>query len=422
MRLLPVLACCLWLGLTPGLHAGLHQTLEPPFPRNPDCNAFFRQLMYLRDFGPSDPKLNKDDSPQRKQYFTIIAQLKQKQEQGPLSAEEIVNLSQCLIRVRGTANEPAKYLLEALDVLKPASLQHPKHFAIHANLGTAFHMLGSPDDLQRAKDYLEEAVHLAPPEWKAFEETHLRLVRVRLRAAQQPRDHNLGGRSMTEPEPDQIFHPDPRVRLRFVGPSGQWEVGKLAAEELAKLPGGSLALATEHVQQLLIWMPYDARLVWLLGELANAQGQIGAARIALDNASYNNPGLSGIRSRLRKLETWLQWQDVLSRSTVGAEGWLAQNIGGGLLLATPGDGAAVAPWCGNAKANLKMAGAEDFPDLTGGGNGPDQGNGGGPRELLQWTMKHWLLTAFGLLLILLLLAFQYREWRRRRSRKAATST
>src|SRR5262249_9699783 len=55
---------------------------------------------------------------------------------------------------------------------------------------------------------------------------------------------------------------------RFVGESGAFEVGTLAVAEKAKLPPDALDI----VQQLLVWLPDDLRLYWLLGELYNARG------------------------------------------------------------------------------------------------------------------------------------------------------
>ena len=60
---------------------------------------------------------------------------------------------------------------------------------------------------------------------------------------------------------------------RFVGPSGKYEAGKMADAERAKLPADAIAT----VQQLLLWFPEDTRLLWLLGELYNATGDIRSA-------------------------------------------------------------------------------------------------------------------------------------------------
>ena len=57
--------------------------------------------------------------------------------------------------------------------------------------------------------------------------------------------------------------------VRFIGESGKYEADKLATTEQKKLPPNALAI----VQQLLLWLPDDPRLYWLLGELLNAEGK-----------------------------------------------------------------------------------------------------------------------------------------------------
>jgi hypothetical protein len=73
--------------------------------------------------------------------------------------------------------------------------------------------------------------------------------------------------------------------LRFVGDSGKFEVGKIAAAEKAKLPPNAILI----VQQLLIWMPDDQRLFWLLGELLNADGNIEGAKTVFSDFPRNSP-------------------------------------------------------------------------------------------------------------------------------------
>src|SRR5581483_10133907 len=54
--------------------------------------------------------------------------------------------------------------------------------------------------------------------------------------------------------------------VRFLTEDGSFAVGRIAKAEKAKLPKD----AVEIVEQLLIWMPSDQRLLWLLGEVMNA--------------------------------------------------------------------------------------------------------------------------------------------------------
>ena len=87
-----------------------------------------------------------------------------------------------------------------------------------------------------------------------------------LLSRRQPTKHPLGD------DVDALFG-EPGKPLRFVGESGKYEAGKLAAAEAAKLPKDSL----EIVEQLVLWLPQDMRLNWLLGELFNSEGDVEAA-------------------------------------------------------------------------------------------------------------------------------------------------
>jgi len=66
--------------------------------------------------------------------------------------------------------------------------------------------------------------------------------------------------------------------VRYTGESGKYEPGKIAAAEAKKLP----ADATSVVQQLALWLPADARLLWQLAELANAHGDVRTAAAIMD--------------------------------------------------------------------------------------------------------------------------------------------
>ena len=70
--------------------------------------------------------------------------------------------------------------------------------------------------------------------------------------------------------------------LRFVNDKGQYEPGRLADSERAKLPPDALAI----VQQMLFWYPGDTRLLWLLGELYAAEGNLDAAFQIFDACTW----------------------------------------------------------------------------------------------------------------------------------------
>src|SRR5207244_12411947 len=90
---------------------------------------------------------------------------------------------------------------------------------------------------------LQDAVRLAPPRWKPFEEAQLKLVRLR------------------QKEPKNTLAIDDLFGIP-IGP-----------EARKKLPADDVAV----VQQLAVWLPGDGRLLWLLAELADAHGDVRTA-------------------------------------------------------------------------------------------------------------------------------------------------
>jgi len=177
------------------------------------------------------------------------------------SADELADLGALHMRM----GQPEK----AIGVLRAANRTHPEHFRIAANLGTAWQQSG---DLAQAAAALEEAVRLAPKEHKAVEELHLKLVRGRLME-----------KKGTAPF-DDLF-----------GASFSGEAGTMGAKEKAKLPANALAL----VQELALLLPFDARLLWHLAELANAHGDVRTAANLLDGAVVEL-GLSNEVARTRR--------------------------------------------------------------------------------------------------------------------------
>lgn len=163
-----------------------------------------------------------------------------------LDPDEAADLGALLVRL----GRPDK----AVTVLRAALEAEPLHFRLAANLGTAWQLAG---DLTQAQAALEQAVALAPGRHDRAERLHLRLVR--LRAAGKAGLDDLFG-------------------VRYVGESGRFEPGSLAAAEAKRLPAAALALA----QQLALWLPHDARLLWQLAELANAHGDLATANALFD--------------------------------------------------------------------------------------------------------------------------------------------
>ncbi len=247
-RLLALLA--LALALAPPARAGLYYSGEQfaELPSRP--SGFLTDHRALRAAGYARP--DGLPSPLRGDYLAAADRLEKLAKARALTADEIADLGAIHIRL-GKADK-------ALNVLAPAVRKFPEHFRIAANLGTAFQLTG---DLERAATQLEEAVRLAPAKLKPFEQVHLKLVRLRLKE----------GKAANQPATvDDLFG------VKYVGASGAPEANALADVEKKKLPDDALVV----VQQLALWLPADARLLWQLGELCNALGDVRSAAAALD--------------------------------------------------------------------------------------------------------------------------------------------
>jgi hypothetical protein len=124
-------------------------------------------------------------------------------------------------------------------------------------------------------------------EWvKVVERAQLKVVQLRLREGQG----RTSGRQTAPTEVDELFP------VRFVGPDGSYQAGTIANAEKAKLPANAVAV----VQQLLLWMPEDTRLYWLLGELYNARGELEAAdRVFEECVGPRRAGTPGLREHRR---------------------------------------------------------------------------------------------------------------------------
>ncbi len=222
-----------------------------PLPFEP----FRLQLVDLIKIG-----IPETESKQRTDYLTLREELQKKERAGTATVADRVNLGACLLRL----NEP----VQAIEVLRQATVLDRRNFQAAANLATAYQMAGewTPafSSLRNALDlWPAEAAGLSPQQlawYKRAEEYHLKLIRARAREALG----QLPGQQKPPTTVDDLFG------VRFVGPSGKYEAGQLDPAEQQKLPPDAVAI----VQQLLIWLPQDTRLYWLLGELLNARGDV----------------------------------------------------------------------------------------------------------------------------------------------------
>jgi hypothetical protein len=224
------------LALPAAATAGLHYSGETPAEFPSQWRGFLLDHRALRLAGVP-PAPGAPLHLLREQYEDAAAKLEATAKKRVLTADESADLGALYVRL----GRPAK----AIEVLRPSQRDHPDHFRTAANLGTAWQLQG---DLNEAARPLREAVRLAPPNWKPFEEAHLKLIRLRLEE------------SKNSAKPDDLFGLPINVESR------------------KKLPANDVAI----VQQLALWLPADARLLWLLGELANAHGDVRTAAAILE--------------------------------------------------------------------------------------------------------------------------------------------
>jgi tetratricopeptide (TPR) repeat protein len=240
------LTVCLF-GLSP-LRAGLYYSSESFAELPSQWRGFLLDQRQLRTIAVR-PANGRPAGPIRKHYEGEAERLSNLARQRKLTGDEAADLGALMVRL----GEPSR----AVEVLRAAQNDNPKHFHLAANLGTAWQVQG---DLTQAAAALEQALRLAPRSLRSAEQLHLKLVRLRNRSAADA------------PALDDLFG------VQYVGPSGEFEAGRLAEAQRKRLPPDAIAL----VQQLALWLPADGLLLWQLAELAGANGDFATAAAMLD--------------------------------------------------------------------------------------------------------------------------------------------
>ncbi len=283
-----VLACLLApAGSTWG---GVYITAEKaPFPLP---TAFDKVKYHLGDLLMVDDRAQRPgtdpskDSLRDKILKRVETELEPRRKSRELSLLERVDLSGCYIRL-GRHNEARTLLTEVLDE-GPQKVKDdaPERFLLLANLAAAY-FDGNNELLGRALLKQKEAIAAAPdkppvPGWTPEQWDHYRIAeRYFLKLLERRYAESVRGKAANWKTVDALFD-----KVQFVGPSGEYEAGKLSAESLHELPRDALPI----VVQLLYWLPNDSRLYWLYGELLNAEGQVNDAYSVL-NDLVGNRGL-----------------------------------------------------------------------------------------------------------------------------------
>ena len=392
-----VLTCLLLL--TMPLQAGVYivgEKLEPVA----DLAEFPTQLRFLRGYGPPDVTMKGTPTTQRSDFLAKVQALRTK---GKLTPDEQANLGGYLLYLKQTSPRQPPYE-EAVAVMEPALHANPRHFALAANLGTAYQLTGRLDAAERC---LQTAVDLAPAPQREMEQLHLRLVQRRLR-------ENLG--RSTQPDLDLLFG-KAAAPFRFTDARGNWNYGDLAASELDKLPNKSAAEATRQIEQLLVWLPDDGRLHWQLAEWAlvmkNQKLALELFHDSVDTFRLSHPSLKQRRANVQEAS---HWRSLLSSfaNKRQPEVWIVQTLGQSLVPYLSPDAV--------SQSLIEVASAMPAKQSLIAGNDLML-NDRPPKPEIPFVMQpwHWALIVLGSILAVFMLYWQLSEWftRLTKSRKSA---
>lgn len=176
--------------------------------------------------------------------------------------------------------------IRAIERLTPEARSRTPNYLLLANLAHAHALAsGTPADWQTALSRFADALDCDPPapppgtspeqlKWQMrVDRTHYRLW-LRLRKEEAEKRPPVP----TQP-PDAVFETADRQPIRF------WE----GEAEAAKLPPDAVAVA----QQLALWSPGDVKLLWTLGEVYLASGDVRAAvklyEMCADGRKFGGP-------------------------------------------------------------------------------------------------------------------------------------
>ncbi len=271
--------------LCPLGRAGLYLPVEKDSWRLPLKIRHFRLLLDDRQgiVILLDPNLDPKVKPPF--YATQIVKnkesLKKKYTDGQLTLDEGVSLGGYYILL-GESDK-------AIPVLEDMQKRDRKNFMLMANLSMAYNAQGLFD---RADAYQAEVVSRSvwPSKYLGWPQERLRwqlrVEQFHLMLERQRRKENAllppGVAGNSELRLDSLF-----PGARFAGPDDKYAAGLPDTETEDALPPDAAAI----VQQLLLWLPQDDRLQWLLAEVYNAQGDPQDAESLM--SKLVNKGLSG---------------------------------------------------------------------------------------------------------------------------------
>jgi hypothetical protein len=380
------------LGLASPAAAGVYNTLES-YPNLPPekVPSYVRQLrgIAVPPKGPLDP------GSMRAAVLQLTAKLEADQRNGTLSTVDRINLGACYIR-----------LGQHRDAIRLLSAGDQRHFLIQANLASAYFLNG---DLEVALRHQQRALDLWPVVWATWrpgqvlwyrqcERIFLRLLTARQAAGRLGRNR--------EPDLDPIFG-----RVKFVGPSGEYEAGQVTREVLDQLPPNAYGITL----QLAMWYPQDWQLYWLLAELLNASGEvIPAAEMIVEMVDSNVLPSRVLLQHRKVLLPAAKLQETLrSRNNYHLLLSIFAAVPSG-TLPPPGVGAiAHQGFAAMPLAIAPLANQPPVPPVPPSDSGTQAATPFAPRQP-PFSWQHVTVAFVFGFLVAALLAFQWQEWRRRR--------
>ena len=248
--------------------AGIYNTADKPDETqlSPDMRKFSGVLGDLRTIALA----KSDRNPPLRIRYILMETLGRKGAAELKSLEQQLDYSTVLIR-RGKADE-------AIQLLRPLTDKDPNNFLVWSHLATAYHLSGNKEFGNQAGDSMREALRLWPKRWDDVElQRKVDLERTGWDQGtfdwyRKCEDHfNLFLKLRRKPQTtlalDSLFTDAAKKPVRFVDEAGKYAPGRIPGTERDKLPDDAI----EIVEQLLVWMPNDIALYWLLAELLNAR-------------------------------------------------------------------------------------------------------------------------------------------------------
>lgn len=255
-----------------GAQAGIYNTTETDDIRlSTDISQFRDTLVKVRSIGFDKVDF---DNILRKRY--LLNEALGGTTPAGLTLEQKLDYSAVLLR--------RKKFQQAIDFLAPIARQHPEIFLFDCHLAMAYWLSGQQGNDRRAIEILSQALSKKswPENFHDLTEEQRNFLLTSMGWNEGPYDFyrtaelhllKLMKQRLAEPAGtpfetvDAIFDGGKGAAIKFVNDDGKFEPGRVASNQVAKLPPRAL----EIVEQLLLWLPEDLRLYWLLGEIANSQ-------------------------------------------------------------------------------------------------------------------------------------------------------